>query len=107
MGENKMTDTAMGLLRESFKYVENALLTQAWNKEGHAEAYDLRARITALLDSGGWVKVGDGLPEAGVSVLVCEPGYPVMKTCHDGYEFLLPHKDKVTHWQPLPPLPKG
>lgn len=104
MGENKMTDTAMGLLREAKDTLASIGTPQHYE---YRRIADLMERITALLDSGGWVKVGDGLPEAGVSVLVCEPGYPVMKTCHDGYEFLLPHKDKVTHWQPLPPLPKG
>jgi hypothetical protein len=63
--------------------------------------------IDRYLATGGWISAKDRLPDIGESVLVVEKGRKhVQKTCHDGRDWVLPHKSKVTHWQPLPPLPK-
>lgn len=52
-----------------------------------------------------WIPVGERLPEVGVSVLVYEPNRHIQKTCRDNYDWILPHKSNVTHWQPLPNPP--
>ena len=52
-----------------------------------------------------WISVKEGLPLVGVSVLVYEPKRNIEKTCHDGRDWILPHKSKVTHWMPLPNPP--
>lgn len=54
----------------------------------------------------GWVSVEERLPEVGASVLYYEPGRMVGRTCHDGRDWILPHKSNVTHWMPLPEAPK-
>ena len=53
-----------------------------------------------------WIPVREGLPEVGRSVLYYEPGRIVGRTCHDGRDWVLPHKSNVTHWMPLPEPPK-
>jgi len=100
------TDTALALLAEAEDAI--CILSDSIRDRTVSEYYsNLRDRITALLDSGRWISVKDGLPLVGMSVLVSEPNRPVEKTCHDGRDWVLPHKSKVTHWMPLPPLPKG
>ena len=70
-----------------------------------------------LLDSGvtvqKWISVKDGLPESGKeSVLIAlRWGGVDIGWCEDGRwrsEFVNEYEDgEVTHWMPLPNLPKG
>lgn len=53
----------------------------------------------------GWVKCSERLPTDSTSVLVVYRG-AVYKTCYYGNHWLLPSNKPVTHWRPLPPLPK-
>jgi len=121
-----MTDTAMGLLREAVKVIDSldaiiaGEISNDWADffgKDWEDMYDIKSRITALLDSGGWVKVDDGLPEKNTTVQVhCgwvdvatyEPKHKRIKS-HAWYQEpagINPNLT-VTHWQPLPPLPKG
>lgn len=68
----------------------------------------------------GWISVDERLPEYGMEVLVTDgerrdcalyykprlldPMWLVTNICsHDSYEWDI---ERVTHWQPLPPLPQ-
>ena len=70
-----------------------------------------------LLDSGvtvqDWVSVDDRLPESGKEgvLIALMWGEVDIGWCEDGRwrsEFVNEYEDgEVTHWMPLPPLPKG
>lgn len=75
-------------------------------------------RITAALEGGkdgGWIPVGERLPEHKVTVLcaahrVCFGMYSYDGDGTHGHWIVDdPHPDNanVTHWKPLPPLPTG
>lgn len=104
------TDSARELLREAadkLRYIHGALPPN--DAAEWKNLIDTADRITALLseNADGWISVDNGLPLVGVSVLVYEPKRHVQKTCHDGRDWILPHKSNVTHWQPLPTPPKN
>ena len=129
-------DTPLTLLAEALPYVQEKHLHSVIWIDGaknpvKCERCELAARITAMLDSGGWVKVEDRLPpDPGPHdlviymqrYLVATTGGPTARTdgrllfpvvianffgkkyaaVHGGWDVA-----EVTHWQPLPPLPKG
>lgn len=63
-----------------------------------------------------WISVEDNLPEAGVHVLVTDGIHTMVTWCEcvddqclwvdNYYEYVNVRFNKVTHWLPLPELPK-
>ena len=124
-----MTDTAMGLLREALLQVGSPSV--CGNSHGtEVELYacsicGLTARITTLLDSGGWLPIETAPKDRKIPVLITggtfhwegsrssesapmnhrEIAHYNGDVYDDGGEAFYWYRP--THWQPLPPLPKG
>lgn len=107
-----MTADKDALLREclSFaKYHEH----EPWRHKMDEVAADLVARITAALAEKecGWIKCSERLPDTDKTVIV-DGGIAYQR---NGGWFSLTGIEypgrliqwNVTHWRPLPPLPKG
>ena len=68
-----------------------------------------------LIDNGvtvqEWISVEDELPEDQEEVLVCTRSKNGIRNIDKGYmaidRFIHRGRAEVTHWMPLPPLPKG
>ena len=58
-----------------------------------------------------WISVEDELPEDQEEVLVCTRSKNGIRNIDKGYmaidRFIHRGRAEVTHWMPLPPLPKG
>ena len=62
-----------------------------------------------------WISVKDRLPEEKVNCIVyyrhayCDNDdyWAIGSCCYDGEKFLINPAYKVTHWMPIPALPKG
>lgn len=131
-GAAKMDD----LLREALVYVQKKhfhIGTYVDGKltEASCTRCALAARIQQRLDTGGWIKVEDRLPEVEIIPIDGEDEecdfVPVLfvadgQVCAGRFWPAFSRKDKnvfislqgrvyqksdVTHWQPLPDLPRG
>ena len=51
------------------------------------------------------MSITKGTP-ASSQIIVQESEQMVQRTAGDNYDWMLPHKSKVTHWMPLPAAPQ-
>jgi len=110
------TDTALALLAEQvalLKECRDALQCHARQetKSLRERMVVQRNRITALLDSGGWLPI-ETAPKNHLPILVYGPyGQLVAFKDITWAWWPVPASEKLdytpTHWQPLSPLPKG
>ena len=76
---------------------------------------DALAMAISALEKTKWISVDDRLPEEKVNCIVhykhayCDnDDYWAIRICfYDGEKFQLNPAYKVTHWMPMPQLPKG
>ena len=95
------------------------LLHDVMEQAGEHIPYGLRARIEALLKTGGWTVVAERLPDAYMPVIAVVNNRALLATfrkendspsgwCHIEAMGLFDKPNRgVTHWQPLPPLPEA
>lgn len=74
---------------------------------GMSTKKELINRIDKHLDTGGWIPVAERLPEMGEQVMVAVKDFGIGTDCYGDSPTWENFGDDVTHWQPLPPLPKG
>ena len=111
----KLLEEAQGML---YCHLRNS---NELNPKCHCAACDLHNRITAHLQSGGWISVEERLPDKESLLLtsskVCIIGdwyQNDWRTCRSHWEKVNGKlklvsgfgKGEITHWQPLPPLPE-
>ena len=93
------------------------LLTEFYGCDPMYYGVDALAMAQHLIDNGvtvqKWISVKDGLPESGKEgiLIALRWGEVDIGWCEDGRwrsEFVNEYEDgEVTHWMPLPNLPKG
>lgn len=107
--------------RKAIKMMKSFLLiTEFTNIEDEEEKKEIEkafeAAISALEErqerkkGAGWTSVRDGLPEDQEEVLVCTLSKNGMRNIDKGYmaidHFIHRGRAQVTHWMPLPEMPK-
>jgi hypothetical protein len=68
----------------------------------------LRAELAALKEAQRWIPVSERLPHEGKTVILTNGSVVETGDHYEGVWFLNGHAVKnITHWRPLPPLPKS
>ena len=112
-------EDALLVLREEHRQRTDSYTTylEHGGKSDPAEEVGIDALAIAIsaLEKTKWISVDDRLPEEKVNCIVhykhayCDnDDYWAIGICfYDGEKFQLDQAYKVTHWMPLPQLPKG
>ena len=106
------TDTALALLAEARKFMDHYWACNRSRFGFHEKCGcgrdELLNRITALLDSGGWMPI-ETAPDDTREVEVTDGVNRCYGNCVKGHLWNYNDRDMhiATHWRDLPPLPKG
>ena len=113
-----MDDELLREARDDVAALLSRMEVERWNHPGVIHKLRERlARIDARLATGGWIKASERLPDRefthSKAMLVATPENLCVFCCtFDGKDWWIFGANsklnyKVTHWQPIPALPKG